>query len=96
MNRVNRAIRLDKVGTRPRDRNDLQVHTIDDGRGRRDVYLDGVMVRSCIYANERKGKVRVYAQPMRLHRWRKRVITRTLYGHVRVVPCACEERGPVR
>ena len=93
---MNRAFKLDKVGTRSRDRNDPKVHTVDDGRGRRDVYLDGVMVRSCIYANERKGKVRVYDQPFRLHRWCKRVITRTLYGHVRVVPCECDERGIVQ
>lgn len=65
---------------------DSKVHVPGDGRGNRMVRLDGKPIFNCVYANERKGKVRVIPLPIRLHKHRKRVITRTLYGEVKVTP----------
>lgn len=62
------------------------IHTPDDGRGPRDVYLDGKPVRRVVYANTKKGKVRVYAEPIKLDKYRKRILTRTKRGRVEVVP----------
>ena len=51
------------------------VHTPDDGRGMRRVYVDGVEVRPVVYADTRAGFVRCYHDPIRLDR--KREVART-------------------
>lgn len=72
--------------------NPAHVHEANDGRGPRDVYLNGRLIGDVVYANERSGKVRVIARDgrgkFRIHKRGKRVIRRTLRGAVRVVPHA--------
>jgi hypothetical protein len=60
------------------------IHEPGDGRGRRRVLLDGQLVRYVMFADTRKGVVRIAAQPVRLHKHGKRVVQRTLRGRVEV------------
>lgn len=62
------------------------IHTPSDGRGPRDVYLNGKLIQRVVYANTKKGKVRVCDEPLKLDKYRKRVIERTKHGRVEVVP----------
>ncbi|SMR69274.1 MULTISPECIES: hypothetical protein [Stenotrophomonas] len=60
------------------------VHTRDDGRGRRKVVVNGMVVEQVFYADTRKGIVRFYEKPLRIHKHGKRAISRTLRGKVEV------------
>lgn len=60
------------------------VHTPSDGRGRRRVLLDGHVVEKVVYADTRKGVVRHYDSPVRIHRHGKRAVQRTKHGKVEV------------
>ena len=62
------------------------VHTPYDGRGtNRDVLLNGNKIDRVLYADEKRGIVRVTHSPMRLDKWRKRILWKTLRGRVEVV-----------
>lgn len=61
------------------------IHIAGDGRGQRGVYLNGKPLKNVIYANTRTGKVRVYDDPPKVHKYGKRLIVRTLRGMVEVV-----------
>ena len=60
------------------------VHSCDDGRGLRDVFVDGLKIDRVMYADTKRGIVRVTHSPIRLDKHRKRVLTKTLRGHVEV------------
>lgn len=60
------------------------IHTVDDGRGRRRVLLDGQVVEKVVYADTRKGVVRYCDTPVRVHKHGKRAIQRTKHGTVEV------------
>lgn len=51
------------------------IHLPDDGRGPRQVYIDGQAVKRVIYADTRKGFVRIHHDPIRFNR--KREVTRS-------------------
>jgi hypothetical protein len=61
------------------------IHEAGNGRGQRDVYLNGRPVRSVTYADERRGIVRLTHQPIRIDKYGKRVLTYTIRGRVSVV-----------
>ena len=67
------------------------VHASDDGRvsedGKilRDVFLNGKKIDHVVYADTKRGVVRVVRQPVRTDKYHKRVLTRTVRGHVEVV-----------
>ena len=61
------------------------IHTVDDGRGPRRVFVDGREIASPIYADTKRGIVDAYAQPVRLDKHRKRILTRRYRGAVEVV-----------
>ena len=65
-------------------RHGKHIHTADDGRGPRDVFLNGKFVDLVMYADTRAGIVRVVGNPVKLDKWKKRVLTRTLRGVVEV------------
>lgn len=60
------------------------IHTPKDGRGLRDVFVDGKLVERVFFADTRRGIVRAYRYPLRLDKWRKRVLSETLHGVVEV------------
>lgn len=60
------------------------IHTAYDGRGSRDVFLNGKLIDRVVYADTRAGIVRVVGNPLNLDRWKKRILTRTLRGTVEV------------
>jgi hypothetical protein len=60
------------------------IHTPRDGRGHRRVFLNGREIKRVVYADTKKGVVRIHDDPPRMHRWRKRIIERTLHGIVGV------------
>lgn len=60
------------------------IHMVGDGRGQRDVYLNGKRLKNVIYANTRTGKVRLHDDPPKVHKYGKRLIVRTLRGVVEV------------
>lgn len=73
------------------------IHTPDDGRGLRDVFLDGKLIRGCFYADTKNGIVRAYVEakkdfPGQLNSWVLDPATGELKeveltGKVEVVPC---------
>ncbi len=69
------------------------VHTPYDGRGKRDVFLNGNKIDRVIYADEKRGIVRVTIWPIRLDKWRKNVLCKTLRGRVEVVSKVVSEGG---
>lgn len=64
------------------------VHTPMDGRGPRQVFLNGAPINRVVYADTRNGEVRIHDDPPKLDKYRKRIIERTLYGVVTVEPLA--------
>lgn len=60
------------------------VHTFKDGRGARDVFLNGNKLDRVMYADTKRGIVRCVHDPIRLDKRRKRVLTFTLRGKVEV------------
>ena len=61
------------------------VHTPHDGRGRRDVFLNGKCITRVLYADTKRGVVRVTHDPIKLDKRRKKIRTQTLRGTVDVV-----------
>lgn len=60
-------------------------HVPDDHLGPRVVFLDGHLIqRAVIRANERKGRVVIPRRPLKLDKYKKRILTQTLRGNVRV------------
>lgn len=62
----------------------LHIHTVGDGRGLRDVFVNGRLKYQVFYADTKRGIVRAYRIPLRIHKWGKRLLTVTLRGHVEV------------
>ena len=52
--------------------------------GPADVFLNGNRIERVIYADTKRGFVRVVGSPVKLDKWKKRVLTRTLRGTVEV------------
>lgn len=63
---------------------DVNVHYRNDGRGRRRVLLNGREMSRVVYADTRKGVVRYYPEPIRIHKHGKRAILKTRRGKVEV------------
>lgn len=61
------------------------VHTPDDGRGMRDVYLDGQKIERVFYADTRAGLIRAHHQPAKICPRREVIRSYKRYGDVRVV-----------
>lgn len=66
------------------------VHVPGDGRGPRQVYVDGRPVMRVVYADTRRGIVRYYDDPPKMDKRRKRIIVRTRRGVVTVEPIPVE------
>lgn len=64
------------------------IHEPGDGRGPRDVFLNDRRLDAVLYANERRGVVKVARQPFKVDKHGKRILARTMHGTVRVEPKA--------
>lgn len=64
------------------------IHHPHDGRGQRQVLLNGQPIERCLWADTRRGLVRVSHNPARLDKHRKRLLWKTLRGQVQVIPLA--------
>lgn len=60
------------------------IHTIDSYPPVKRVFVDGKEVKKAFYADTKKGFVRCYDDPVKLHKHGKRLITRTIRGDVTV------------
>lgn len=67
-------------------RKERYTHTPFDGRGRRDVFVDGVKVHDAIKADTMRGIVWFCERPFRIDERTNRVATQTLRGVVTVRP----------
>ncbi len=69
---------------------DDHIHRPDDGRGRRNVYLNGNKLTHCFYANTKRGIVDVHVLNdqghIKIHKRGKRPLSKRLRGKVEVVP----------
>jgi hypothetical protein len=65
---------------------DAHIHRPDDGRGPRDVFVNGKLMARVTYADTRRGVVRYHDMPLRLDKHGKRIIERTRRGKVEVGP----------
>lgn len=65
----------------------MAIYTVENTSaiGRRvNVYLNGKELRHVLFADDVKGKVVVYRHPLKLHKYGKRALTKTIYGDVKV------------
>lgn len=60
------------------------IHIAGDGRGPREVLLNGKPLANVVYADTRNGVVRHHDQPPKVHKHKKRLIERTRRGLVEV------------
>lgn len=58
------------------------IHTPGDGRGPRNVFVNGNKIGKVFYADTEKGLVKFYPQPVRVHRNGLEAYSRELRGTV--------------
>lgn len=61
------------------------VHTPEDGRGVRKVFLDGQEIKMAVFVDEQRGIVDRYRQPLTIDKRSQSLITERLHGRVEVV-----------
>ena len=59
------------------------IHFPGDGRGLRDVFVDGELVQDVVFADTRRGTVKVFKRPLQVDE-RGRIVRETRYGVVEV------------
>ena len=65
------------------------IHHPDDGRGVRKVFLDGEEIKMAVFADQQRGIVDRYRQPLTIDKRSQSLITERLHGRVEVVWPAC-------
>ena len=71
------------------------IHTPSDGRGIRIVRVNGKVIDRVLYADTKRGIVRRADNHLKLDKWGKRVLTRTIRGKVTVEPWVeCRDSQP--
>ncbi len=66
------------------------IHTPEDGKGQRDIFVDGKLINQVFYADTKRGVVRAYKEPLQLAG--NRAATETHYGKV-TVKFKCKEES---
>lgn len=62
-------------------------HSALDGKGRRDVYVNGRSIKYVNWANEEQGLVCFTPMPLQVNKRTRKIYTRLLRGKVEVKPC---------
>lgn len=70
----------------------LHVHRVRDGRGFRRVLVDGKPVVGAFFADEKRGIVHAYLQPLKLDKYRKACRAHVIRGRVRVIQADADAR----
>ncbi|WP_312964583.1 hypothetical protein [Stutzerimonas kunmingensis] len=65
------------------------IHHPDDGRGVRKVFLDGEEIKMAVFADQQRGIVDRYRQPLTIDKRSQSFITERLHGRVEVVWPEC-------
>lgn len=65
--------------------NSDHIHTPEDGRGKRNFYLNGKEVKYCVMADTDKGVVEHYDDPPKLAPSGNEIIRHTARGDVKVI-----------
>ncbi|CAI3795811.1 hypothetical protein [Rheinheimera sp. MM224] len=60
------------------------IHTPDDGRGRRKIFVNGNLIEKVFYADSQLGIVKFFPSPIRKHRNKDEAYSRKLKGKVTV------------
>lgn len=60
------------------------IHTPEDGRGQRIIYVNGKRLNKVLYADTKRGIVDHFDDPPKVDKHGKRLITRRKRGNVRV------------
>ncbi len=58
------------------------IHTPDDGRKYRNVFVNGQQVTQCFYADTKRGIAKCYREPLKVDKYGKRALSKTLRGNV--------------
>ena len=66
-------------------RNNKYIHTPEDGRGLRDVFVNGKLIDNVVYADTRRNFVRITKTPFKTDRYRKRILLKTIRGKIDIV-----------
>lgn len=69
--------------------NQEHVHTADDGRGAREVYLDGIKVNDVIFADTQLGLIVACCEPLEVIPGTEYLDGYHAWGDVRVEPKLC-------
>jgi|GEM_PF-1407445 len=72
------------------------IHTPDDGRGLRRVFIDGVEVKDVSYVDTRLGLAIVARQPLRTYPGTDCIDEDPVWGDIRVEPMEDSTVAPVR
>jgi len=62
------------------------IHTPSDGRGLRNVFVNGNLINRVVYADTKKGEAYFTPSPVRVIRGKDEIYTRKLTGVVTVEP----------
>ena len=62
----------------------MSIYEVDSYPRVKRVFVDGVEVKNAFYADTKKGFVRHFDDPIKIHKHGKRAISRTLHGAVTV------------
>jgi len=65
--------------------NQKHIYTVESYPQVKEVLVDGVKIKNAFYADTKKGFVRHYDDPPRVHKHGKDMISRTVHGCVEVV-----------
>lgn len=63
---------------------DDHIHTRDDGRGPRRVYVDGALIDRVVYADTKHGIVKYHKQPLEINRVEKSIVCNEIRGKVTI------------
>jgi hypothetical protein len=55
----------------------------------RKVFLNGRTIKHVVSADEAKGKITVARFPLKIHKYKKRILLKTIYGRVELERVGC-------